>query len=233
MKLNEFEKTSKTIAVKALKENYDLPFNLSKLSLGATHSMLKKVKGLISESKQSANFYANQTNPSYMKLVFMEQALAQHFMDLQKTPTRIVLENEEVEKSQVVLAAQDMVDSIQKMIEQVSDMMVKEMPALVDSIQSEIGANESEQFNSQASEALTSLQAALNQSQTSMKAALNSITGQASAEEFSASDDEPMPGDEEDIDVDVTDVEEPEFPDEEPVEEPLEEPMGSVGRAKR
>lgn len=232
MKLNEFDKTAKTFAVKALKENYDLPFDLSKLTLSTTGTMLRKVKGLISESKKSNDFYATQTNSSYMKLVFMEQALTQHFMDLRKTPSRIVIENEEVEKSQVVLAAQDMVDSIQKMIEEVSDMMVKEMPALVDSIQSEIGANESEQFSSQASQALTTLQAALNQSQTSMKAALNSITGQASGEEFSASETEPMPGGEEEMDVDVTDFEEPEEISP-PLEEPEAEPMGSVGRAKR
>lgn len=233
MKLTELDKTPKVVAVKALKENYDVPFNISKLSLSGTGAMLKKVRGLISESKQSPDFYATQTNPSYMKLVFMEQALKQHFMDLQNRPTRIVVENEEVEKSQVVLAAQDMVDSLQKMIENVSDMLVKELPALVDSIQSEIGANESEQFNSQATEALTSLQAALTQSQGTMKSALGTITGQGSAEAF-ATDMGAEAGSPEDVNVDVTDteIEEPPVPTEEP-EEPEMPATGNVGRARR
>lgn len=231
MKLHDFEKNKKTVAIKALRENYELPFDISTLTLSKTGSMLKKVRGLIQESKASTDYYKNYNKPAYLKLMFMEQALSEHFAELSNMPTRIVLENEEVEKSQVVLAAQDMVDSIQKMIEQVSDMLVKELPALVDSVQSEIGANESEQFNNQATEALTSIQTALNQSQATMKSALGSITGQAAGEGFGTVEPEPMPGEEE-VDLDITDTEPVEEP-EPSIEEPESEPIGGVGRAKR
>jgi hypothetical protein len=179
MKLTEFDNKKISIGAKALNENYSLPFNTKRMNMTETSSMLKKVRGLISETKSSADFYQSQTSPSYMKLVFMEQALADRFNQLRSMPQpRIVVENEEVEKSQVVLAAQDMVDTVQKMVEQVSDMLVKELPALSDSIQSEIGVNEAEQFTGQTTEALTSLQAALTQSQATLKSALNTITGQ-------------------------------------------------------
>jgi hypothetical protein len=173
-----------------------------------------------------------------MKLVFMEQALSQHYSALKSRPqTRIVVENEEVEKSQTILAAQDMVDSIQKMVEQVSDMIVKELPALVDSVQSEIGVNESSSFQQQATEALTSLQAALTQSQTTMKAAVNGITGQGGAAAFDdgMGADMGMAGGEEFADLDATE----ELPDggEEDISADIEEPempaVGPVGRAKR
>ena len=192
----------------------------------------------MSESKASNKFYESTGNGSYMKLVFMEQALSKQFAYLSTQRPRIVVENEEVEKSQTILAAQDMVDSIQKMVEQVSDMIVKELPALVDSVQSEIGVNESASFSQQASEALTSLQAALTQSQTTMKEAVNGITGQGGAEAFDAGADmgadmgmggqedfsmgatEELPdGGEEEVDLNM-DVEKP-------------EDLGSVGRAKR
>ena len=167
----------------------------------------------------------------------MEQALSKHFAEISLRKPRIVVENEEVEKSQVVLAAQDLVDQVQKMVEEVSDMLVKELPALTDSVQSEIGVNESETFNQQVSEALTSLQAALTQSQTTLKSALNSITGQGGAEAFDAGGDmggdmgggdmsadigmeEPLPGGgEEEVDIGI--------------EEPEEEPLGGAGRPKR
>jgi hypothetical protein len=200
--------------------------------------MLNKIRGLINETKSSAEFYKSQTNPSYMKLVFMEQALSKHFAEISLRKPRIVVENEEVEKSQVVLAAQDMVDQIQKMVEEVSDMLVKELPALTDGVQSEIGVNESETFNQQVSEALTSLQAALSQSQATMKSALGGITGQGGTEAFDAGGDmggapdmggdmgaeldvqEPLPGGgEEEMNVDL--------------EAPEEEPLGGVGRSKR
>jgi hypothetical protein len=233
MKLTDFDKNKIATTEKALKENYNVSVSFKKMSLPASQTMLKKVRGLISEAKQAQDFYTKQTTPAYIKLVFMEQALTQRISQLMSRPSRIVLENEEVEKSQVVLAAQDMVDSVQKMIEEVSDMLVKELPALTDSIQSEIGANEGTQFNSQATEALTAIQAALTSSQATLKSALGTITGQGGMEEFqpdmgadAAAMGEPEAATgEEEMDIDVSDEEE--------IAEPEPMPVTSVGRAKR
>ena len=237
MKLTDFDKNPIENATRALKEHYNVPFNVRKMSYAQARDMLHKVRGLMTETKKSAGFYESQQNSSYLKLVFMEQALSKHFAEISLRKPRIVVENEEVEKSQVVLAAQDLVDQVQKMVEEVSDMLVKELPALTDSVQSEIGVNESETFNQQVSEALTSLQAALTQSQTTLKSALNSITGQGGAEAFDAGGDmggdmaggdmsadigmeEPLPGGgEEEVDIGI--------------EAPEEEPLGGAGRPKR
>lgn len=168
MKLHDFEK--KDYAAKALEENYKMSFDVKKMSMADTKNMLKKVRSLALEAKQEPNFYKNQTGKSYMKLVFMEQALVKHFNYLATQPKpRIVFENEEVEKSQVVLAAQDLCDSIQKMLEDVGQMQVKELPALVDSIESEIGANESQSYNDQVSAQLETLAGALKEAFKSIK----------------------------------------------------------------
>jgi hypothetical protein len=233
MKLNDLE--TKNVAVKALKESFSMDFDVSNLDKSKTRAMLTKVKGLISESKKTPEFHRAQHNPAYLKLVFMEQALSQH-MKVAKAP-RIVFENEEVEKSQVILAAQDMIDSVQKMYEDVNDMLVKELPALVDSIQSEIGANESQSFSQTSTDALTQLNAALQQAQTSLKGALGGLTGQA-GDAFAAPVDDL--GGEEEVDVDLDLDLDAEAPAEEPAAElpPVpdlddEESMGMVGRAKR
>lgn len=231
MKLTDFDNKPSFNAVKALKENYNVPFKVQKMNFVATRDMLKKVRGLISETKNSNEFYESQNNPSYLKLLFMEEALSKHFAELSAKRPVIVVENEEVEKSQVVLAAQDMVDTVQKMVEQVSDMLVKELPALVNSIQSEIGVNESATFNSQATEALTSLQTALTGSKTGLQNALNGITGMGGTPDSFASPDamaEPVDDMEQDIDISASE----ELPPE-PEESPEEEPVGGVGRAKR
>lgn len=231
MKLTDLE--TKNAAVKALKESFSMDFDVSSLDRSKTRAMLSKVKGLISESKKSPEFHAVQNNPAHLKLVFMEQALTQH-LRVAKAP-RIVVENEEVEKSQVILAAQDMIDSVQKMYEDVNDMLVKELPALVDSIQSEIGANESDAFNQTATDALTQLNGSLQQAQTALKSALGGLTGEASADAFAA-----PAGDEEQVDVnldidaempaDEPDLELPPIPD---LDDEEEMPVGGVGRAKR
>jgi hypothetical protein len=243
MKLTEFDNKKISIGAKALNENYSLPFNTARMNMNETSSMLKKVRGLISETKSSADFYQKQTSPSYMKLVFMEQALADRFYDLRSMPQpRIVVENEEVEKSQVVLAAQDMVDQVQKMVEEVSDMLVKELPALSDSVQSEIGVNEAEQFTSQATEALTSLTGALSQAKATLQGALNVITGQGgmAADAFGSDsmDADMAAGDEMGADLEG-DAEDDSFgldaeEDDISIEEPDEEvPVAGAGRAKR
>lgn len=235
MRLNELDKTN--TASKALKANFDYNFDTSKLNRAQTRTMMERIMGLIKEAKSSPDFYKNQNHPSYMKLVFMAQALNEHYKNTQSA--RIVVENEEVEKSQVILAAQDMLDSIQKMIEEVNDMLVKELPALADSIQSEIGVEQSGAFNTAASQALTTLNQTLSQTKTEMKTAMNSLTGVGSPEALGA----PATGGEE---MAVTDVAATAGPGGEevagaemdmaapaPEEEPETEPAGGVGRELR
>jgi len=231
MKLTDLETTN--VAVKALKESFSMNFDVSDLDRSKTRAMLSKVKGLLAESKRSPEFHKAQNNPAYLKLVFMEQALTQH-MKVAKAP-RIVVENEEVEKSQVILAAQDMVDTIQKMYEDVNDMLVKELPALVDSIQSEIGANESDQFSQTASGALTTLNSTLQETKNGLQNALNTITGQGSMDAF-GDEQLDISGEEElnmepEMEPELGGEETPELP---PVpEEPEAELGNAVGRAKR
>lgn len=239
MKLTEFDNKKISTAKQALNEHYSLPFNTKRMTVTETKSMLSKVRGLINETKSSNEFYQSQTSPSYMKLVFMEQALADHFSYLQSLPrTRIVVENEEVEKSQVVLAAQDMVDQVQKMVEEVSDMLVKELPALTSGVQSEIGVNESESFSQQVTEALTSLQAALTQSKGTLQSALNGITGQggAMAADNAFGDEAPEMSADMDMSADLAGDGEEDFSvdDDISIEEPEEEvPVAGAGRIKR
>lgn len=240
MKLTDLDKNN--VASKALKESFALEFDVSGLDRAKTLTMLKKVKGLLSETRQSSAHHSSETNPSYMKMLFMEQALSNH-LKVAKAP-RIVFENEEVEKSQVILAAQDMIDSVQKMYEDVNDMLVKELPALVDSIQSEIGVTESDAFNEAANGALTALNTALQEAQTALKGALGGLTGQAGPG-FEAGAEMPAGDEEVDLDMDL-DAEMPAAP-EAPAEEPGAElpplpdiggdeeelPTGGAGRAKR
>ena len=192
MKLNEFNKSPSIVSKRALKEHYNVKLPLNRMSLSETSKMLRKVRSLIAEARSSSVSHKRERDPSYMKLVFMEQALVHHYGNLKAMPAynqRIVVENEEVQKSQVILSAQELADSIQKMIEDVSDMLVKELPAITDGVNNEIGANEGSQFNSQMSEALTTLQSALTQAKTGVDSAIGVVTGQGGM-------DMEMPGEE-------------------------------------
>jgi hypothetical protein len=204
MKLNDLNKSNH--ASVALKENFNIKFDIKGLDAYKTKLMLNKVTGLISEARSAKNFGVQY--PSYMKLTFMEQALKEHLKVAPKTSnTKVITENEEVNRSQVILAAQDMVDSVQKMLEEISDMLVKEMPALVDSVQTEIGVNEAQAFDQTAGQALAELNQCLVSVKGQLDQALSGITGGEVVDAFDGDVDMGM-GDGE-VAVDGMDVADP------------------------
>lgn len=188
MNLTELQENRKTKLVKrALNEHYELKIDFDKLSLQQATKMLSRVKGLLKETRASKNFHHSHSDSGYLKLVMMEQALEEHTAAL-KSNNRIVLENEEVQKSQVILAAQDMIDSVQKMLEQVSKMNVEELAAVVDGIKNEFGTNEGEQFNSSVSEVLQTLQTGLTTAKQGLASALGTITGEGGGDAFAGAE---------------------------------------------
>lgn len=90
-----------------------------------------------------------------------------------------MLKESEVQQAQVVLAAQDMVDSMQGMLEDVSELQFKELPALVDSIKNQVGMEQAQQFNTDVTAALTALMQSLQQAKGQLDQALGVVTGQA------------------------------------------------------
>jgi hypothetical protein len=87
----------------------------------------------------------------------------------------------EVQQAQVVLAAQDMVDSMQGMLEDTTEMQFKELPALVDSIRNQIGMEQANQFNTDVTAALSGLVQNLQGAKQQLEQALAVVTGQAQA----------------------------------------------------
>jgi hypothetical protein len=179
MELKEMNNSRKVNAKKALKETFDVNINFNKLKLNETRGMLKKVRGLITESRTSKLSHTRHKSPAYMKLVMLEQALSDHYSDL-RIHQRIVLENEEVQKSQVLLAAQEMIDSIQKMIVDISKMKVEELPAVVTGINNEIGSSQGQSFEQSVTEALGALEQALAASKGALTSALDQISSDGS-----------------------------------------------------
>ena len=239
MKLNDL--TPKDHAKRALKENFEVDFKVNQLTKVQTQGMLNKVRSLMSEARDAKDF--GEQYPQYMKLVFMEEALKEHYKVAPTPKAKVIVENEEVNKSQVILAAQDMVDSVQKMLEEVSDMVVKEMPALVDSVQTEIGVNEAQAFDQTAGQALAELQQSLTSVKGQLDQALSGITGGEVVDAFDGEVDAAVDT-QGDVAVDSMDVAEPVADigggeevapagGEEVVDTQVDVETGPVGRAKR
>lgn len=231
MKLSDFERDKKSVAVRALEENFDFKLGTSKLNLSQTANMLRQVRGLIHETRV-AQYNRTGVTPTYMKLQFMNQALGEHYEQLlaQKRRTRVVLENEAVEEAQVTLAAQDLCNSVQKMLKDVGKMQIEELPALVDGIESEIGTNEAQAYEQAVNQQLETLTTTLKEAFAALKSARDALTG-AEGASFSPEGGEEPAGDmgAPEMGGDMgAEQPEPEMPP-----EPSEELAPAVGRGKR
>jgi len=150
--------------------------DFDRLTRPQARNMLNRVRSLIREHRAQPAFHQSEQNPTYLKLVVMEQGLSARIREVET-----LREASEVQQAQVVLAAQDMVDKMQKMLEEVSAMQFKDLPALVDSIKNEVGQQQANQFNADATAALSGLMQNLQGSKQQLDAALGVVTGQPAA----------------------------------------------------
>lgn len=162
MKLSDLNQPKSYHATKALREHYDIDVRSAK-----REELLYKVQRTLKEMRMK---YANpSTSESYTKMVFLEQALL--------GDDEYIVENDQVEKSEVVLSGQSLVDGIQDMLESASDLLVKDLSAVVDGITSEFGIAQGDAFNAAASATLYTLQRQLMQTKTDLVNAVSQLTG--------------------------------------------------------
>jgi len=92
--------------------------------------------------KHSHGVHAAEKNPKYMELLMVREGLHRWMVENKQ---QLIMESE-MGKSQAILAAKDMVDSIQDMLEEVSKMQNEQMPALLDTIRDQIGMEQADAF---------------------------------------------------------------------------------------
>ena len=77
MKLQELATTKPTKQIAKVFESYfGSRMSFDKLTGREASSMLKRVRGVLSETRRQPSFHKSEQNPAYLKLVMMEQALA-------------------------------------------------------------------------------------------------------------------------------------------------------------
>lgn len=179
MKLNELDAQRPLEQVAKVFENYSgTAVKFDTLNRAQARHMLARVRSVINETRHSPKLHRSERDPGYLKLMMMEQGLSLRLQELNATQA---LNESEVQQAQVVLAAQDLVDSVQSMLEDVSEMQFKELPALVDSIRNQVGTAQADQFNADATAALQGMLQNLQGGKQQLETALAVVTGQGPA----------------------------------------------------
>jgi hypothetical protein len=82
-------------------------------------------------------------------------------------------------KSEAILAAKDMVDSIQDMLEKIGKMQNEQLPALLDTIRDQIGDQQAEAFKGAVTPLLQNLWQQLNDGRSNADNAARALTGES------------------------------------------------------
>jgi hypothetical protein len=120
-------------------------FNIDfdKLTVAKAKVLARALSENLDRLRRSYGLHTAEKNPKYMEMLMVREGLVRWVDE------RRALTESEMGKSEAILAAKDMVDSIQDMIEDVSRMQNEQMPALIDTIRDQIGSEQADMFKSQ------------------------------------------------------------------------------------
>lgn len=134
-----------------MQSRFGFTIDYSRLSYAKAQQLSALVNENINRIRRSYGVHTAERNPKYMELLMMRESLGRWMNENQN------LMESEMGKSEAILAAKDMVDSIQDMVEKVSKMQVEQLPALIDTIRDQIGMTEADAFKNAMSGLLTSI----------------------------------------------------------------------------
>jgi soluble cytochrome b562 len=160
---------------KLLQTRFGFEIDYSRMTYGKAESLNRLVSENIQRLRRSFGVHTAERNPKYMELLMVRESLGRWMRENQH------LMEGEIGKSEAILAAKDMVDSIQDMVERVSKMQVEQLPALIDTIRDQIGMNEADQFKQGMGDLLTNISQALADARETADSSARALAGEQGA----------------------------------------------------
>jgi hypothetical protein len=157
---------------KVMESRFGFTIDYDNLTYGKAERLSKALSENIQQIKKSFGAHTAEKNPKYMELMLVKEGL-DRWMHSEHG-----LFESEMGKSEAVLAAKDIVDSIQDMLEKVSKMQNEQLPALVDTIRDQINADQAEAFKSATAPLLQTLWQALSTSREQADTASRVLAGE-------------------------------------------------------
>jgi hypothetical protein len=144
MRLSEIGSKATAKRINKINESrFGFSIDYNKLTPEKARSLSKALGENLNQLRKSYGAHTAEKNPKYMEMLMVREGLARWVEEHRQ------INESEMGKSEAILAAKDMVDSIQDMIEDVSKMQNEQMPALIDTIRDQIGSEQADQFKSQ------------------------------------------------------------------------------------
>ncbi len=192
MKLTEIghKSVSKKIN-RVLESRFGFAIDYASLSVEKAQRLAEAMTKQIESIKFSHGVHKAEKNSRYMEMLMVRDGLVRWLGEQSSAPVEAKMVTEsETAKSEAILAARDVVDSMQDMMERVGKMQNEQMPALLDAIRDQIGMEQADAFKASVAPMLDTLAQSLQQSREGADQAARALAG-----EQVAPTDMTMPGD--------------------------------------
>jgi hypothetical protein len=166
--------TSKKIN-KVMESRFGFSIDYNSLTFKKAYSLAKGLSESLDAIKRTHGAHTAEKNPKYMEMFMVRESLHRWMVENKST----LITESEMAKSQAILAAKDMVDSIQDMLEKISKMQNEQLPALLDTIRDQISTDKAEGFKASVSPLLQDLASTLQQGRESADSAARALAGEA------------------------------------------------------
>ena len=168
--INPIVTSKKMNSIMSTRFGYTIDY--SRLNYGKALHLSNTINENINTIRRSYGAHTAEKNSKYMELLMVREGLKKWIAENRK------LMEGEMGKSEAILAAKDMVDSIQDMLEKLSKMQVEQMPALIDTIRDQIGNEQADAFKTSVGQLLTGMLDSMTQAREQADNAARQLAGE-------------------------------------------------------
>ena len=161
---------------KIVESRFGFSIDYDNLTYAKAQRLTKALGENITNIKKSFGSHTAEKNAKYMELMLVKEGLDKWLNSEQG------LFESELGRSEAVLAAKDIVDSVQDMLEKISKVQNEQIPALIDTIRDQIGSEQAEAFKTSMSPTLSDLYTALSTARETADTSVRVLSGEQIAD---------------------------------------------------
>ena len=157
---------------KVMESRFGFQIDYDNLTYAKAQRLSKALGENIVSIKKSFGAHTAEKNAKYMEIMLVKEGIDKWLGSEQG------LFESELGRSEAVLAAKDIVDSVQDMLEKISKVQNEQIPALIDTIRDQIGSEQAEAFKTSMSPTLTDLYTALSTARETADTSVRVLSGE-------------------------------------------------------
>ena len=175
MKLNDMAQKPTTKQMKKVMESrFGFSVDYENLTLKKAYTMATSITEALNKIKKTHGVHVAERNAKYMEMYMVRESIHSWMRENQKS----FIAESEMAKSEAILAAKDMVDSIQDMLEKIGKMQNEQLPALLDTIRDQLGIEQADSFKGAVAPLLQDLASTLQQGRETADNAARGLAGE-------------------------------------------------------